>query len=382
MFRIIKTIQKIFLEKKQTASPSYLSGFGDCLELLKTGFGNTSFVNPSWENLRLKGILLDLLESESRLSKSQLSKINDLFLLYNDECKIIDKLYYQLRANQPGKQSQLTVENTELKLKYFLLKEAILKLIHHKFNLSQAHTNHLLALLQEHVPHNTKIDDIVNYIIDVDLENSWPDHHQIERENQELRQQIEIKTTMLAQCTESAQLKQREMLTHIHNMETLRAVHKNARKELRNQVQHNQKLISRTETMQNNIHKLHPAMPDEKAGGDVKKENDVLKEIVGTLIRRPLSRYDRYNLNDIFSDRTSPVSTYTSLRNYLNRNSGKSIFQPYQLSESDKTDIKKILSGTNTQESPHELYNFISYLCNEDRKGKTLGKRRQGKKKR
>ncbi|OQX76825.1 MAG: hypothetical protein B6D61_08160 [Bacteroidetes bacterium 4484_249] len=290
MFRIIKTIQKIFENKQLNESNEYLKGFKDCLELIIIGYKKSGSVNLHWENSRLKLILFKLLDFKNVLIGKHLIKIDELALLYDSEYIFIDKLYTYIAdlSNNPNKEN---LDRLEVKMQNFMLKEIIFKLIYHKFNLTKNQKKTIGDIVATNKTENQKILDIASYINKIEIDNSWPDYH--------------------------------EMETTIKNLYA---------------------------------------------------ENNLYNKIIRLFLKTELSKFDKYEISDIFKSNIATNNKLRSILFYLGKIRFSTSFEYFRLSQANKMEIKSILRSTQvTDQSLNELFNYINFIVSNDER-KTLKK--------
>lgn len=202
MFRIIKTIQQILINKRGIESNEYLKGFRDCYELLKIGLEKSDKVNHMRENARLKRMLYSLLHFERMISEDHLSTINDLFHQKNQEFILSDSLYTYVLGNFPIAIANNQMNILEVKLQDFMLKEILFKLIDHDFNLSLRQKKVIERIVELNISQNLKIKKILKYLTNIEIINEWPDRKNAERakkilisENEKLKIIIDLLLT-------------------------------------------------------------------------------------------------------------------------------------------------------------------------------------------
>ncbi|OYT13973.1 MAG: hypothetical protein B6I19_02265 [Bacteroidetes bacterium 4572_114] len=319
MFRIIKTIHNIFDKKKKNETYDYIRGFGDCFELLKIGFEKTSHVSPGWENIRLKRILFEFLHFEFEVSQTQLQQIKDLFYFYDEEYIIIDKIFGQVIAKPQGESSHFIDDGFDIKLQNFMLKEILYKIINHKFNLSKAQVRFISKISGSNITHNEKTQKILHFLEGLDIENKWPDYHSIVSEKVELlRQNIE--------------------LNHIYDD------YKDLQKE-------NATLMQKY-----------------RDRDKLSKENSFLHIVVDLFLNRRVYKFDKYELSEIYNRKySSPLQRFRLMIEYLSKLKNSPAKQPFQLSQSEKIDIKNIIcNNKKIGEGIQELYNYINFIIARD----------------
>ena len=318
MFRIIKTIYKILEQRKKNESDDYNRGFGDCFELMKIGLEKSEILNHKLENIKLKRILYRYLYFEFEISQSQLLKIKDLLYLYDEEYKIINKLFNKI-ISEPQKDSTQFINNDlEIKLQNFNQREILYKLINHKFNLNKYQVKFISDINESKITHNEKIQKIISFLTNIEIENDWPDYHKIALENKDLLKQIN-------------KLKQIE--------------------------DEKNDLLKENEILKQNNKKKNKFIV----------ENSILHEIVNSFLCHTIYKYDKYELSEIYYGNFSSLQKLNFMVNLLKKLEKSNVNQLFKLSDYEKLEIKKIIYNNQSKDdSIQELYNYINYIIAKD----------------
>jgi hypothetical protein len=319
MLRILKTINHILDIKKKNEPQDYIRGFSDCYELLKIGFEKSDQVNLGVENFKLKRILYEFLHYEFEIMASQFQKIKDLYYIYNEDFIVIDKIFNQIVAKPQMNLNQSDAAEFETKLQNFLLKEILYKIINHKFNLTKLQTEHLVKISKSYVSNKDKINTIIKYLTNLEIENEWPDYEEMERKYIELLEEVKI-------------LKQIQVE--------------------KNELQKKLEILEKTA----------------KEKTILEKENIHLHTIVDLFLHRSVNNFHKYELSEILSKDFKPDQSNLLAIEYLKKLKTNPC-QFFKLSEADKLEIRKILnSNQNKEEGIQELFNYINFIVERDEK--------------
>ncbi|MCF8298527.1 MAG: hypothetical protein K9J13_13350 [Saprospiraceae bacterium] len=318
MFRILKTIEKILNKKKKSESCDYLRGYSDCFELMKIGLEKSNYINFKVENIKLKRILYRYLHFEFELSQSQLKKIKDLLYLQNEEYRIIDSLFNQILSNPQKDSSQLINDEFEIKLQNFNLKEILYKLINHKFNLSKYQVKFINDIAESYLTHNEKIQKIISFLTSLEIENQWPDYHNIVLEKKELLSQID---------------KLNEIVDE------------------KNDLQEDNKVLRHQNIKMNKL----------------QVENSILHEIINSFLCCTVYKYDKYEISEIYY-RNFPMNQKLKLiSRFLDKLKLSNVNEFFKVSENERLEIAKIINNNKSKDDCiQEVCNYINYIIARD----------------
>lgn len=333
MIHVFKTIFQIFNNKKKTESQDYIKGFGDCFELLKIGFEKSDQVNLGIENFKLKRILYEFLHFEFEILSSQFQKIKDLHYIYDEEYIVIDKIFDQVVAKPQTNPDLSETAAFEMKLQNFLLKEIITKIINHKFNLTKLQVEYLTKVIKSDTTNNEKINSIINYLTNLEIDDQWPDYYEMARQYSEIME--ELKTL------QPLRHEKKELLLKINKMQ---------------------------QVMDENV--------------IINNENTHLLTIIDLFLHRPVNNYHKYELLEFCNKGSQPLIRFKLMIDYLKKLNFSSPYQFFKLSEMDKLEIRKILnSNKNKDEGIQELFNYINYTVARDEKVTRRGGKKNARKK-
>ena len=325
MLRIFKTIYRILENKKKNESQDYVRGFNDCYELMKIGFEKSEHVNLSIENYKLRRILFEFLHFEFKVMESQFLKIRDLFLLYDEDYVVIDKIFNQITTKPQIAFSPPEAGDYEMKMQNFLLKETLFKLINHKFVFTRTQIEHITKISNSAASNNDKINELIQYLSKIEADEHWLDYDKMLQKQNELLYEIEI-------------LKQVE----------------DNRNELLNKIELLKKKNERLEKKYKEI-----------ASIDI--ENTHLQTIVDLFLHRSVSNNQKRELSEFCNKGFNPLVKYSLMIDYMKKLKSDSAFQFFKLSETDKTAIRDILnSNHNKEEGLQELFNYIDFIVERD----------------
>jgi len=325
MLRIFKTIYRILENKKKNESQDYVRGFNDCYELMKIGFEKSEHVNLSIENYKLRRILFEFLHFEFKFMESQFLKIRDLFLLYDEDYVVIDKIFNQITAKPQIAFSPPEAGDYEMKMQNFLLKETLFKLINHKFVFTRTQIEHITKISNSAASNNHKINELIQYLSKIEADEHWLDYDKM------LQKQIEL----------------------LYEIEILKQVEDN-RNELLNKIELLKKKNERLEKKYKEI-----------ASIDI--ENTHLQTIVDLFLHRSVSNNQKRELSEFCNKGFNPLVKYSLMIDYMKKLKSDSAFQFFKLSETDKTAIRDILkSNHNKEEGVQELFNYIDFIVERD----------------
>jgi len=325
MLRIFKTIYRILENKKKNESQDYVRGFNDCYELMKIGFEKSEHVNLSIENYKLRRILFEFLHFEFKVMESQFLKIRDLFLLYDEDYVVIDKIFNQITTKPQIAFSPPEAGDYEMKMQNFLLKETLFKLINHKFVFTRTQIEHITKISNSAASNNDKINELIQYLSKIEADEHWLDYDKMLQKQNELLYEIEI-------------LKQVE----------------DNRNELLNKIELLKKKNERLEKKYKEI-----------ASIDI--ENTHLQTIVDLFLHRSVSNNQKRELSEFCNKGFNPLVKYSLMIDYMKKLKSDSAFQFFKLSETDKTAIRDILnSNHNKEEGVQELFNYIDFIVERD----------------
>jgi len=325
MLRIFKTLYRILENKKKNESQDYVRGFNDCYELMKIGFEKSEHVNLSIENYKLRRILFEFLHFEFKVMESQFLKIRDLFLLYDEDYVVIDKIFNQITTKPQIAFSPPEAGDYEMKMQNFLLKETLFKLINHKFVFTRTQIEHITKISNSAASNNHKINELIQYLSKIEADEHWLDYDKMLQKQNELLYEIEI-------------LKQVE----------------DNRNELLNKIELLKKKNERLEKKYKEI-----------ASIDI--ENTHLQTIVDLFLHRSVSNNQKRELSEFCNKGFNPLVKYSLMIDYMKKLKSDSAFQFFKLSETDKTAIRDILnSNHNKEEGVQELFNYIDFIVERD----------------
>jgi len=320
MIHIFKTIFHIFNDKKKTESRDYVRGFGDCFELLKIGFEKSDQVNLGIENYKLKRILYEFLNFEFETISSQFLKIKDLYYIYNEDYIVIDKIFANVVARPQTNPDLSETAVFEIKLQNFLLKEIITKIINHKFNLTKLQIEYLTKVLKSTNTNNEKINIIIKYLTNLEIEDQWPDYYEMARQYAGLME--ELKTFRQLQHEKNELLLEIEKMSQVMDVNVI-----------------------------------------------LKNENAHLQTIIDLFLHRSVNNFHKFELLEFCNKGFKPLIRINLMIDYLKKLNFSSPYQFFKLSEKDKLEIRKILnSNKNKEEGFQELFNYINYTVASDEK--------------
>jgi len=325
MLRIFKTLYRILENKKKNESQDYVRGFNDCYELMKIGFEKSEHVNLSIENYKLRRILFEFLHFEFKFMESQFLKIRDLFLLYDEDYVVIDKIFNQITAKPQITFSPPEAGDYEMKMQNFLLKETLFKLINHKFVFTRTQIEHITKISNSAASNNDKINELIQYLSKIEADEHWLDYDEMIRKNDALLEEVRI-------------LKQVE--------------------EERNT------LLKKVNLLENNVEHLEKNLI---AKASLEIENSHLQTIVDLFLHRTVTNNQKRALAEFCNKGLDPSIKYPLIIDFLHKLKYATCYQSFKLSEEDKLELKRVLNANkNVDQGIQELVNYIDYVVGKN----------------